>query len=550
MNWLFRPSVLVTAWVALTLGALVLLLGPAWKGVAANRALPSPVPAGDQEVVWLNAATSAVGWERFVAAIHLLADQPEVGLQVADDTNAFPSQTIAVPELAVTVRGGQSRIWFRWYKLTGDLDSDAWVRALSERDPPPLAIIGGGSSDRARDLALALKASRGRLAAPPLLLITTATADQVDVGQDRWDLMRIYGGRSFRFCFTNKQMARAVIDFIWSQDDLRPDAEPIYLARWEDDPYSTDLFNRFQEVLSGEAYNGPRRRQRLVQAAASVWSAQAGYAVAGGLPPSLGREGMGPEELLPPGPSFWSARIPYSAGAYSEPNRWEAEAAEKLMDDFDRHQGVLQPLLILPAMPQPARRFLRGLLRTAPQNAWNFVVATGDGIDFDTVYRDRRLAWPIQDLPFALVIFCHRNPVDPVAFEPDASHGAYPVPRPTQGTSTGTQDLLLYRDIVEAIAEAAYRDGRLLAGADAVREQLMTARGNDGRPRFSPGGNPLSGSGDYVVHLPPDRSGGRVWPRATLAVWNRTTGADGKRHWARVPVAGRRELPIEYTQTR
>ena len=52
MNWLFRPSVLVPAWVALTLGALVLLLGPTWKGLPANRAAPLPVPAGDQPWVF------------------------------------------------------------------------------------------------------------------------------------------------------------------------------------------------------------------------------------------------------------------------------------------------------------------------------------------------------------------------------------------------------------------------------------------------------------------------------------------------------------------
>src|SRR5207244_1901898 len=139
------------AWVALTLLALVLVLGPTWRGLPANRAVPRPVPPGDQEVVWLNAATNAVAWERFVAAIRLLENDPDLALQVVDDANAFPSQTITVPELAVAVRGCPGRLWFRWYKLTGDLDSGRWVQALIERDPPPLAIIGGGSSDRARD---------------------------------------------------------------------------------------------------------------------------------------------------------------------------------------------------------------------------------------------------------------------------------------------------------------------------------------------------------------------------------------------------------------
>jgi hypothetical protein len=548
MNWLFRPSLLVPAWAALTLIALFLLLAPTWQGLPANRAVPRPVPAGDQEIVWLNNATNAVAWERFVAGVRLLEEHSDLGLRVADDANAFPGQTTAVPELAVTVGNNPSRLWFRWYKLTGELGADKWVQALVARDPPPLAVVGGGSSDRARDLAKALSDVQARLASPPLLVITSATADQVELDQYHRDLMRIYPGRSFRFCYTDRQMAAAVIDFIWGQEDLRPDAEPIYLVRWEDDPYSKDLFDCFREVLSGPSYNGPRRRGRLAQSAVRAWSWAARFAVGGGAPPPVGREGLLYEQLLPPQPSFWSAHIPYSVGAYSEPNRWEAEAAERLMDDLDRHEGRLQPLLILPAMPQPARRFLRGLIRTGPRNAENLVVATGDAVDFNTVYRDRRLAWPIQDLPFALVFFCHRNPVDPVAFEPHR-RGAVPAePQPDGRSSTGTQDLLLYRDIAEAVAEAAYHGGRLTATADALREHLADAKGRDGRPRFDAAGNPLSGAGEYVVYLKPDRSGGRVWPRAFLQVWNRATDNDGRRRWAAVPVAGQAEFTVNYTQ--
>jgi hypothetical protein len=35
---------------------------------------------------------------------------------------------------------------FRWYKFTGDWNTQEWVEALLERRPPPLAIIGGSSS--------------------------------------------------------------------------------------------------------------------------------------------------------------------------------------------------------------------------------------------------------------------------------------------------------------------------------------------------------------------------------------------------------------------
>src|SRR5262249_54298134 len=152
-----------------------------WEGRSATQAVPRPVPRGDQEVVWLNAATSAVAWERFVAAIRRVQlEQSDAGWQI-DDTHAFPRETTAVPEVALFQGTGKARLWCRWYKLTGDLKIPDWVEALTHRQPPPLAIIGGSSSDRARDLALALQQAGQRMdpSATPLLLITTATVDEV-----------------------------------------------------------------------------------------------------------------------------------------------------------------------------------------------------------------------------------------------------------------------------------------------------------------------------------------------------------------------------------
>src|SRR5262245_12753910 len=114
MTWLLRPSNLVIVPAALTLSPGVLLIRPA------ERDITRPVPAGDQEIAWLNPATNAVAWERFVAAVYRLKDErPDLGLEVAPDANPFPSQTADVPELAVTAHGNKSRLWFRWYKLTG-----------------------------------------------------------------------------------------------------------------------------------------------------------------------------------------------------------------------------------------------------------------------------------------------------------------------------------------------------------------------------------------------------------------------------------------------
>jgi hypothetical protein len=534
MKWFFRPSSLVLVAAGLSLTAGVFVFWRFGQGADYNRALPRPVPRGDQEIVWLNPATNAVNWERFVAAVHRLTiDRPDLGLQVVD-ARAFPNQTADVPEITISVQGKAGRLWLRWYKLTGDLGPGQWIEAFAQRQPPPLAIIGGGSSDWARDLALALQQRQGLFAAPPLFLITTATANEVGLDVE---LMKIYDQRTFRFCYTNRQMAKAVADFLWHQDDLRPDAEPIYLARWEDDPYSEDLFDQFHEVFGPDGEHGRLLlRARLAKAAARTWGWLAGRSATGGIPIGLDLEGFRETEMSALGP-FVSLRILYSIGSFNRPNRWEDEAAEKLLRELDRHPGQQRPLLVVPAVPQPARRFLRAILRASPLEGRRFVVASGDAIDFNTIYRDRNLSWPIQDLPVALVFFCHRNPVDPIAFRPDRPGAESNPPDPSGATSTGTQDLLLYRDIVETAVDAAYPPGGLLKNADELWQRLK-----DGRSHFTPKGNQPSGSGEYVVCLRPQRQGDRVLPQARLQVWNRSADPTKGQNWNLIS-----ELTLEYS---
>ena len=97
-----------------------------------------------------------------------------------------------------------------------------------------------------------------------------------------------------------------------------------------------------------------------------------------------------------------------------------------------------------------SRRFLRGLSRAAPTQSRRFVVVTGDSLSFNTIFRDRNIAWPIQDLPYDLVFFCHRNPVDRATRSARLDHEHIEV-----GSATGTEDLLLYTDMAEAILRAA-----------------------------------------------------------------------------------------------
>ena len=521
---LFRSNYLVVVVIGLAVAA-AWVVWPFGGSGPTGPASPRPLERADQEIVWLNPATSAVNWERFVSAVRrLAAERTDLAL---DDSRAFPSQTTAVPELAVFFNSRKARLWFRWYKLTGDSGPRQWVEALMRRDPPPLAIIGGGTSDRARDLARELEKHPAERSRRPLLLITSATADHIYIDEQSTRLTEIYPERTFRFCFTNLQMALAVSNFIWSRDDLRPDHEPIYRVSWEDDPYSEDLSEKFHEVL--DTY--------------------------------LQKQRSASDPVNPRPAPFWTLSIPYSVGTFDQPNQREADAVEYLLNVAIQHPDQQRPLLILPAIPQPARRFLRGIARSDPLLAEKLVVATGDGIDFNTIYRDRNLMWPIQDLPCDLVFFCHRNPVDPAAFREDQPD-SFPVPPdPNQKTTTGTQDLLLYRDIAETVIIAARASSGWLDQPDELRERLMRVTLPDGDTRFSARGNTRAATGVFVVLLKPLREGNRVRPHATLQVWNGirlpddARLPDSRRPDARVPdVKFRwtqvRELTVDYHQER
>lgn len=494
---------------------LLVLLGSAgagylslrWIGLLGNTALAQvqEVPKGDQEIAWINGATGGATWERFVAGVRRLQQRwPQ--LQV-DTSNAFPEQTTAVPQVRLGVGTG-GKLWIRWYKLTSDLPVEKWVERLARRDPAPLALIGGGSSDRARDLALALAKQTeqtGWHGAAPLLLITTATADQVSLagepqqliqpeGGAPWtDLMALYPDRSFRFCFTNRQMAEAVVDFIWSQPDLRPDSSlaqtlgalaaaaggsplaasgflvagsvpSIYALIWLDDPYSIDLAERFSEVFTRPEYR-PNR--------------------------------------------FDMDSVPYSVGGFWTPNAHEEQKARLLIGRLSGERSVL----VLPAVDKPARRVLRTLAAAAPREARNLVAVTGDSIGFNVIYRDREFAWNSQELPIPLVFFCHQDPIAWPDFEPK--------PPPF---ASATDDELLNAELLRIVLEAAYPPtsdpttrAPLVAGAAALAQQLR-AQDTD---FFDPSGNRRGGSGEYVVCRRPHIVEDRVLNSATIEVWRR-----------------------------
>jgi hypothetical protein len=501
-----RARILILGTSAVAAAAVVGLL---WRDMFAAASSVQAVPRGDQEIAWIDSATAGSNWERLVAAAHHLRAVSKTGQELEiDDRLAFPDRSFEAPQIALRVPGGSGRLWVRWYKVTSRTSAGKWLAALAQRDPAPLAIIGGGNSTDARTLAEGLAKQEGTWRGKaPLLLITNATAEAVSQeGENQKNLMQLYPGRSFRFCFTNSQMAEAVTDFVWNCPDLRPSGNPpaVYRLEWQDDPYSSDLSLHFAEAL---------RAHR----------------------PSL------------------MAHIPvrYSVGDYHRPNPQELLAVERLLKDLLTEPDG-RPFLIVPAGTQAARRLLQTLTATAPQTR-NVVVLTGDSISLTSVYRDRDFAWNIQDVPVPLVFFSHHHPMDWEGLAPNpglvaklllalAPRHAVPwltiIPTPADfGTTNATDSLLLNVSILDKTMKAAYRPtaGRpqLVADAEILRERLADSRLRDAQSGFfDQDGNRSKRTGEYIVCLRPLVEEGRVLPFATLEVWSTQPGPEqGKRAW-------------------
>src|SRR5262245_3527434 len=109
-----------------------------WTTQVPAQPAPLDVKANDFEIAWLNPATSGTSWQRFVQAVRQIE-----GLEAGGDT--APEPTTVTPEVFVRLPHGRGRLVFRWYKLTSEWNTRYWTEALLKRDPPPLAIMGGGT---------------------------------------------------------------------------------------------------------------------------------------------------------------------------------------------------------------------------------------------------------------------------------------------------------------------------------------------------------------------------------------------------------------------
>src|SRR5262249_25122900 len=146
-------------------------------------------------------------------------------------------------------------------------------------------------------------------------------------------------------------------------------------------------------------------------------------------------------------------------------------------------------------------------------------------------------------LPFRIVLFAHFNPVDQQAgFAPEAE-GAKPAPadRDLRGPS-GTDDLLLYKELVEALGTVLLSEAQ--QDAPLERRFRLLRRGTGGRVRLAGPGEPLfdeqgrrrRGTGEHVLYLRPEVVQGRILPRATLEVHAANPGRGSLWSWQRIRV--------------
>jgi hypothetical protein len=439
---LFRLVLIVILLVVLGVAIQQSLL---WLGVLGNGgdSQVKPLSDGDQEIAFIEPATSIDDWGRIVTAIEQLQKDwprinPKLPLLTVSMKDAFPPLSADVPEIVFTLgerRGSKLRL--RWYKISGEHDAESWVKKLHARGRQPLAIIGGGTSDRAIKLAARLRDTYPDPTVPsPILLMTTATAEETKT--KRLSVINLYKDRTFRFSFTNRKMVDSLLQFAqhrefddhakqWGAGNLwphEPTKQPyaMHAVAWQDERYSLDMYEMFKKEF---------------------------------------------EKEFPQGSFHEVASIHGSIGGFNQP----APPEQVVVGMFLARPKPVTPnsFLVLPTQSVRMRRFLINLHGRSASVARNLVVLNGDAISLNAVYRDRDVIWNILDLPFSLVFFAHRNPIDHDADFPTITEEGDVI---GQGNTTATNDVLLFRDVFEAILYAAYDDARLLNDPFTVRDRL------------------------------------------------------------------------------
>jgi hypothetical protein len=444
-----------------------------------------------------------------------------------------------VPEVIIRRKGFTGALRVRWYKVTDDAPQEAWVHALARREPSPLVVLAGWTSDRAKTLADAMREASWP-GAHPLYFLATATADKVEPDDDNASggqvppLISLYD-RSFRFCFTNRQMAQAVTDFVLSDPTLRPGpivwpglqavpalvASPLsgiislaidtfpeahhipsYAISWEDDPYSKDLSVKFREAFRDHDGNG----SGMVRLNATTYT------------------------------------VPFSTGRLNRPTAVESRVVEDILANLP--PPGTRTVLIIPTVTNPARRTLRTLVQGNPNVGHQIVAVTGDGLGVNAFFRDRDFAWPVRSIPVPFVQFTH---ADPFAWDISGTGPVPPVgyeltPPTPGGVRSSTEDIRLFTRMTRVLAKAAFPEGEtaLVDNPDTIAERLHALK----PALFDQAGNRLDGTGEHVVVLRPtfsDNTPGKRHIDGILEVYERKPSVPG---WTRLHTLSLGRTPL------
>jgi hypothetical protein len=151
------------------------------------------------------------------------------------------------------------------------------------------------------------------------------------------------------------------------------------------------------------------------------------------------------------------------------------------------------------------------------------------------------VSWPVQDLSFNAIFFCHRDPVSVEAGFPPRAFKDKEEVFPDPDTTNGTESLLIHQDVVEALALGSRQSGQLCRTASELQAGLEAIRISNGQLGLEGGGVPMfrkggrgdgqrqGGSGEFVVHLRPKFNGSQALPEAEIDVWQREP--EGRNAW-------------------
>lgn len=458
--------------------------------------MPESVPAGSHEIAWLAPSNSSVAWQRFIEAV-LYFSSSNCGQDLSIDwQDAFPSNPKSIPAIKFTWKS-RALLW-RWYRTEDDYEI---AGKLISRKPQPIAIIGGASTEAAKKLAHAIsKSGSSNQLDKPVLLLTTASANYLSSNNgkpnERKKLMDLNKGLTFRFGFSNHQMVALIFDFLKQQSTWSGPLPAPWIMRWADDPYATDL----EEAIE------------------SAWKT---------IPDN--------EKLPKEFPQIIS--IQSSVGGLQRPNSDELLAASSFASRAIVNSNAEGNWLALCGQLFPSRRLLKTLAQITDSRLQGFTVIAGDTIGFNTIYRDWEELWPVKDLPFSVVFFCHQNPVS-------SEFGFKPSPTADEkNLASGTDDLLLNRDLIQTLTEAWRNIGEAdnsatLAGV--IRDIKYLPDG----PRLGPieakfcslfdiDGNRNSGSGEHIVTLSPTRLPRDMRKGGQVEVWS-TKGLSDSTRFSRI----------------